>query len=726
MTNLPCQLSTCPRRIAGAFTRRIFQPERRLCSISAVLLFGSSLAIAPTPSAADITIVRPPPLIDLARVTVAAKQAELGTDPRALFEYVRDDIRLDSYKGALRGARGTLFAQAGNSLDKSILLHQLLESAGVDCRYARGMVDRSRADELRAAMLRASAAPSANAPLVDPQAKGALDAIFENTTSHYRTIMAALGSAAVDLPDRRPAIDQELSAELADHFWLQCRIDDAWIDLDPSFPEAQVGRSLVSANETFEALPEHLFHRVRIGIDVERWASGHPERQRILSVEVRAADLSGEPFFITHQKSSWDSSIATALAAFAASSSESKIKPVLIHSGLYSTGDDFTFAARGQSSSPPPVKSLGGLAAALDGISNDGQDSVVAEWLNVEFHAPGTEVAHVERAIFDRIGLVARQQKATTPPPARLEVEDPLSAVYCLSFYTGGPVNRALLAQGTGTSSPESIKADHVSTLFDTGQVLASINTAIAILSAKLVDPLTADGKPVFYGDASPRLIISSLHRGSNVTRVSVDLARAEARAFSADARPANDFKLRVLKGVLDGELERTVPGLLLRPPDNVRARTQIAPYSTVSLVELAARQGMKLAVLRDPAEPLPASFSEEASVRIADDLKRGRVVVVPSEAVAFNGGRRVAWWSIDRATGNTLGVTEDGLHQANTEYVIMEYRNVPYPYAGQMYTPYLIDGSGEASLTWMGQNQAYTEVSHILNQALRIHIGLN
>ena len=53
---------------------------------------------------------------------IQAKAASLDQDPVAITSFVADEIAYESYLGSLRGARGTLWSGAGNSLDQASLL----------------------------------------------------------------------------------------------------------------------------------------------------------------------------------------------------------------------------------------------------------------------------------------------------------------------------------------------------------------------------------------------------------------------------------------------------------------------------------------------------------------------------------------------------------------------------------------------------------------------------
>jgi hypothetical protein len=75
------------------------------------------------------------------------KAAELGQDPIRMFEYVRS-LGYESYKGSLRGTRGTLWGEAGNSMDQASLLIAMLRASGVPSRYRHGTLSTEQAQAL--------------------------------------------------------------------------------------------------------------------------------------------------------------------------------------------------------------------------------------------------------------------------------------------------------------------------------------------------------------------------------------------------------------------------------------------------------------------------------------------------------------------------------------------------------------------------------------------------
>ena len=82
--------------------------------------------------------------IDTPETLVAA----IGSDPRALLDWVRENTSLVAYAGALRGSTGVLADRMGNSLDRALLLARLVQVAGRQVRLAHGTLDEQTLETL--------------------------------------------------------------------------------------------------------------------------------------------------------------------------------------------------------------------------------------------------------------------------------------------------------------------------------------------------------------------------------------------------------------------------------------------------------------------------------------------------------------------------------------------------------------------------------------------------
>jgi hypothetical protein len=134
------------------------------------------------------------------------KAAELGNDPQNIFEYVRS-LGYESYKGSLRGTRGTLWSEAGNSVDQASLLIAMLRGSGIPARYRHGALDTARAQELILSMF------------TDPQ--------------------GVIGHTPEGIKVADPANDLQLLDETVDHWWVEAYLPgQGWTHLDPSFSQA--------------------------------------------------------------------------------------------------------------------------------------------------------------------------------------------------------------------------------------------------------------------------------------------------------------------------------------------------------------------------------------------------------------------------------------------------------------------------------------------------------
>jgi transglutaminase-like putative cysteine protease len=105
---------------------------------------------------------------ELSRLTfdVNAVAAKVGNDPVKLFEWVRENTFFVPYRGVLRGPSGVLMDRVGNSLDRSLLLADLLRVSGQEVRLAHARL--SSAQATSHAALRALVTPAGRGPRSPP------------------------------------------------------------------------------------------------------------------------------------------------------------------------------------------------------------------------------------------------------------------------------------------------------------------------------------------------------------------------------------------------------------------------------------------------------------------------------------------------------------------------------------------------------------------------------
>src|SRR5205085_1300370 len=150
-------------------------------------------------------------------------------DPAKLFAYVRDQIRFDVYGGSLRGPTGALLSMSGNSIDKSLLLRQLLQDAGYTTRLARGRLSDALMDDLLAAAIATRPATSGGTPNADVD--HLLQHVAQQSLQQYQSIIKTLSESGFVVPSTS-SVHPEC---LRDHYWVQLQRGAQWIDLDSSF-----------------------------------------------------------------------------------------------------------------------------------------------------------------------------------------------------------------------------------------------------------------------------------------------------------------------------------------------------------------------------------------------------------------------------------------------------------------------------------------------------------
>ncbi|HRP48430.1 MAG TPA: transglutaminase domain-containing protein, partial [Trueperaceae bacterium] len=202
---------------------------------------------------------------------VEALAAALGVEAEAAFTFIRDHLSVDSYPGVLRGAAGALAARAGNAWDRALLLQALIDHHGYRTRLAFGELD----DGAASAVVEA-AALGAPQPLESATSgSAATTALATRAWRDHALLTAALGESGVLQSLGAGLVSADARGAVRSHVWVQVeQIDDTWLDLDPTLPDAAPGATLTAVTSTLDEVPAEARHQVVVRVLVETLADG--------------------------------------------------------------------------------------------------------------------------------------------------------------------------------------------------------------------------------------------------------------------------------------------------------------------------------------------------------------------------------------------------------------------------------------------------------------------
>ncbi len=312
-------------------------------------------------------LLAPTPEFDLEDPFITQKAQALGNDPTRIFAFMRDEIGYEAYQGSLRGARGTLWSKAGNALDQASLMIALLRASNIPARYVKGTLG------------------TAEAQIV--------------ILSMFPPVLRIVGCPPADALKADPANDPKLLAETKEHYWVE--YGDSFTPADPTFPDAQIAQTFTNKQSDFTDVPDTLRHKVTVRLKAERRMEaaiafgGQSEVKNVLNETFITAALVGKPLSIGHFVNSQP---AGGLAFSTVTHTYSPY--VLIGQNDGNLEDDEGLRGTDYqeviTNFPLGNQLLTGLFLEMDVKSPDGK---------VETH---------ERALVDRIGFAARQNRGTT------------------------------------------------------------------------------------------------------------------------------------------------------------------------------------------------------------------------------------------------------------------------------------------------------------------------
>lgn len=635
--------------------------------------------------------------------------ASAGKDRGALFKWVRDQTALVPYKGALRGAIGVMMDRVGNSLDRALLLADLLALTGLTVRLANATLPPDVEQKL-AASWAARARPALPAGGLDDaalEAKLVTDFGVDPAAFAERAKKtAAAGKALEDALRARIAAQTKAVAGLvpgaaavpapasfADHWWVQVEDEGVWQDLDPSLPTAEPGQALAPAGETVApgALADDHRHTLTVRVVGEVWKGTAREETTLLEHTLAPASYYGQPILLTNipiDIPDQDALLASkdpAAAARAALLTQTEWVPVLrIGKSLVAKmsvtdgGELFDVSAADANTTRmaravqrATKQGVGGANDLLDTMPDQaGSDSAplpalvdhsafTAEWIEIERRSPGEAPAITRRLVFDVLG--AKGDRATARPVKLTETARidrglalggqteilPMFARIPRAFVSDRAVKALVEAR------PALVELAGLDGRPPSRELRDRLHQ-ISSLPGPLYDLALARFAWSAVGDQVylDRLDVFARHQRIVATstryvmRDGFDIITNSVGVWPASGRDAR--AVRIAQGVADTVTES---GVL-----DCTTRTSCVRSANTS-EDFVASSGKGWRVV----QPAEASASVPAGAR--SDLAAGYAVIV---------GPAATWWRVHPQSGDTLGMSTRG-GSVTTERVMMQ-----------------------------------------------------
>ncbi|MGI6253953.1 MAG: hypothetical protein ACOYJV_10985 [Aminivibrio sp.] len=649
---------------------------------------------------------------------------EAGPDPGALFDWVRRSTALVPYRGMLRSAEGVLMDRMGNSLDRALLLYRLVEMAGEEVRLVRGALADGELERLVSVLppalprarpespegegfsdeiLSQAEALAAERGLDGPSVRVALEKqasaakslreeARQRTESQTEELMRLLG----DIPARtdEAAARVEKNEALRDHWWVQWKKDGAWTDLDPASVD---GNPLAEVGGFFspEEIPESLRHRVHIRVVAEVAEKGSAREETLLEHAAHPYEAWGRRITLVHSPTNWPgdahplSGQMTMEKLRAALLNQKEWVPMLLvgSKAHYQKGIGADGAINDNPSPGLPTtgkslgSALGGFGAKLDSIgggkSSAGDGNFTALWIEYKIASPGRDEELIRREIFDLSGP-ARRLGIRAPSEFRISEEDRLHRAAALLTATditilpGRPSEAFLLHSYAKSLLDLREKVRAAAKVAEGGaseELLRDLELSFALPAlpqplwlAAVRDSWRREGAGLFT--AMP--LILAWHSG---VRFDPELDNLAFEAFDIVSNPAEvygegeAFKERLAQGVLDTNAE----AMIMREAFRVgESRGNAGEAFDKSL-----KEGVPWVLIKSPDDPLLSELPADAGARISAALAAGLVIAAPRPGGAGKYDD-FAWWQIDAATGETLGIGPMGWGSEFVEYAIL------------------------------------------------------
>ena len=657
---------------------------------------------------------------------------KVGRDPVKLFEWVNDKTQLIPYQGSLKGPIGVLMDRQGNSLDRALLLYEMLRLAGHRVQLVQGELSDIEAERVfQNAIFIPDATDISSLPpsltnfqeqIKDFADRNKFDAqeLLAETNEMIKEeerisveLLRRVNDQTLELLEavkahkKEDVHNPEAVKDLKDHWWVQYQKDGDWVDLDPTFRDAVPGRTIgeIKKIQRSSRLNSKLVHSLEIRLIIERLESGGLIEEKVLEHTLRPSDFIGgtislhqapidlPDFKAMIQGNSLQKNLIEAvskqkewLPILSIGKKEIKRYSILESGSLNRTPGK-----------KPTKKSGGGLTGGVGKTSGGSsqpkqkEDSeLTAEWIEYEIQSPGRPVRKIRREIFDLIGPAARKSKKY----ADMDISEEQRMKRNLLI-----LSQTEILPVVSRFTPEFIQHLSAEYLLSQKQTLLSFMQNFNGLEPYEIlsrtDQLSSD-RWALYSLALTRTRLSRYVKESFLDSINIfssvsflkENEKQELEMFQGIDIVANDiavfpaegidsFAIKLEQGVLDTNVE-VKPMMDERWIEN-----------TAVIFDRAKDQGIDWILLKDVEDSDwdRLHLSPDVKARIEQDISEGFLAFVPEKAVMVDGKPVTGWWRLDPATGGTIGVGETGLGQATTSYaeradIVLQLKSMVNMYA--------------------------------------------
>ena len=592
-------------------------------------------------------------------VEVSAAFANIPKDPQHALGAVAA-LGDDLYPGALGGSAGALRSGSANSVDKALLLRDVLRvvapniatvfaQCSLSTAESDALIAQARAGKAHPKILMQQAGAAANS-VKDPATRARLQhwaeawkTIIGQAQSESQKLAASLQTAGLVLPAGLPAPDA-LRALAAQHVWVRAQVGGNWVDLDPTIEPGTPGKTRCAPESQSATLADNLYDVLGVRVAVEDTRSGSPRRTIVLDRTMRTVDIGDHDVsFMFAEPTGMD---AGAVAVASPPAGALTFTPLLRVGDERITGTPIVLPSPVSSSIGKAISgrvgsvlsALGTAAPTPSPVPTPTLPTVTGLWMELSVASPAGSTTHVESPIFDRIGYVARAAHAV---PTALPVQPDAGDYRSMQTVWNIAVSAGHAVSGGGPANvPSGSTAPAISS------ALSRLNGAYYALRRAIMDD--ARGTSVDVATAKPGISVIAMANDGSLTS---DIASDDAIPLTTDeARPLwAASAVLAERELLNGDVPVSGVG---------------AANDALGAFDVATTLGTRLVALRPGgAVQASAAIPDEARARMSAYLARGASLLEPVPEVAQAGGPPYAFWIVDPASGTLRDENAFGRH---------------------------------------------------------------